>query len=297
MAARDNNIGPISLSVLLHVLLFASMGMAFNFARPAPITPMAIQATLIVDTDVLELPPVADEDPEPVVEVEEPEPEVIEPEPEPEPEEVEPEPVVEEPDNNNSEELRRQAEEEKRIEDALIEKERIEKIRLQEEADKREREKEEQDRKKREEEEKERQRVEAERKRKEDAERQREENERLRRELESEQRAQEIEDEARRLAARNSPAMDAYVFAISQRISQKWSAPASADEETLCSVRVTQDPGGYITGVNILSCNGDDAVRRSVEAAIRNSSPLPRPSDPALFERNLTVNLRLARDD
>lgn len=299
MASRDNNIGPISLALLLHVLLFASMGVAFNFARPAPITPMAIQATLFVDTDILELPPVADSDPEPIV-APEPEPEVVEPEPEEDEPEPIPEPIIEEPDNeepDNSEELRRQAEEEKRIQDALVEKERLEKIRQQEEAEKRQREKDEQERKQREEEEKERQRIEAERKREEDIQRQREENERLRRELEDEQRAEEIADEARRLAARNSPAMDAYVFAISQKIGRNWSAPASADAETLCSVRVTQIPGGDITGVNILSCNGDEAVRRSVEAAIRRSSPLPVPSDPALFERTLTVNLRLARDD
>lgn len=283
------------MAVLLHLLILAAMFSAFSFARPTPITPMAIHATLVVDTDVLELPPVVQPPPEPEETVEEVIVEEVVEEPEVDTPEPIPEPPVEEPDN--SEALARQAEEEKRIQDALIEKERLEKIRQQEEAEERKREKEELERKQREEEEKERKRQEAEQKRLDDIKRQREENERRRRELEADQRAQEIEDEAIRMAARNSPAMDAYIFAMAQKIRRNWNAPASANAETLCSARVTQIPGGEITGVNILNCNGDDAVRRSVEAAIRRSSPLPEPSDPALFDRNLTINLRLATDN
>ena len=48
---------------------------------------------------------------------------------------------------------------------------------------------------------------------------------------------------------------------------------------------------------NIISCNGDAAVQRSVEAAIRRSSPLPEPSNPDLFDRNLTLNLTLEREN
>ena len=249
------------MAVVLHVVLFGSMLVAFDWARPVPITPMAIQATLVT-----ELPEVAP----PVVE------KLPEPEPEPEP--------------DNSEELRRQAEEEKRVQDAFIEKERLEKVRKQEEANRIKRERDEEARK-------ERERQEAERKRQEDIQRQREENERLRKELEAEARQAELDAEERRFTTRNSAAMDAYVFAIGQKIRRYWAVPASADSETRCTVLVTQLPGGDIVGVNIRSCNGDDAVKRSVEAAIRKSSPLPEPSDPDLFDRNLTLNLTLERDD
>ena len=105
MAASPNNFVPISLAVILHVLLFGSMLVAFDWARPTPFTPMVIQATLVTEIPE-DTPPVIEEEPEP-------EPVVEEPEPEP----------------DNSEELRRQAEEEKRIQDAFIEKERLEKIR------------------------------------------------------------------------------------------------------------------------------------------------------------------------
>jgi colicin import membrane protein len=216
-------------------------------------------------------------------------PPVVEEKPAPEPEP--------EPEPDNSEELRRQAEEEKRIQDAFIEKERLEKIRKQQEANRIKREQEEAQRKRDEEARKERERQEAERRREEDIQRQREENERLRLELEAEQRQAELDAEERRFTTRNSAAMDAYVFAIGQRIRRNWAVPASADSETRCTVSVTQLPGGDIVGVNIRSCNGDDAVKRSVEAAIRRSSPLPEPSDPDLFDRNLTLNLTLERDD
>jgi len=275
---RDNqNIVPVSMALLLHVVIFTSMVVAFDYARPMPFTPLAVQATL-----VQEVPEKA------------PPPPVVEPEPEPEPVIAEPEP---EPEPDNSEELRRQAEEKKRRLDALLEQQRLADLKKKEAEEKARKEREEADRKKREEEEKERKRIEAEKKREEDIQRQREENERRRRELEAEQRQAELEAEERRFAARSSAEMAAYQFAIAQKIRRNWAVPASADPETKCSVRVTQLPGGEVVGVNIISCNGDDAVRRSVEAAVRRSSPLPEPTNPDLFDRNLTLNLTLERED
>jgi colicin import membrane protein len=277
VSRANRNIGPVGLSVLLHVMIFASMIIGFDYARPTQFTPLAVKATL-----VQEVPQQA------------PPPPVVEPEPEPEPVIEEPEP---EPEPDNSEELRREAEAEKRRQDALLEQQRLEELKRKEEEERKRKEREEAERKVREEEQKERRRQEAERKRQEDIQRQREENERLRRELEAEQRAAELQAEERRFAARNSAEMAAYQFAIAQKVRRSWAVPASAGPETECSVRVTQLPGGEVVGVNIISCNGDEAVRRSVEAAIRRASPLPEPSDPDLFDRNLTLNLTLERDD
>jgi colicin import membrane protein len=207
----------------------------------------------------------------------------------------EPEPVVEEPEPepDNSEQLRREAEEEKRRLDALLEKERLEKIRQQEEAEQKRKVQEEADRAKREEAEKERKRIEAEKKREDDIRRQREENERIRREAEADARAVEISAEENRMAAVDAGALAVYTAMIKQKIERNWSAPASAGAELKCSVRVRQVPGGEVVGVTILTCNGDDAVKRSVEAAIFKSSPLPEPSDPSLFDRNILLNLSI----
>jgi len=273
VARNGNNFVPISMAVVLHVVLLSSMIVAFDFARPTPFTPMAIQATLV--TEIPETPPP-----------------VVEKQPEPEPE---PEPVIEEPEPepDNSEELRKQAEEEKRIQDALIEKDRLEKMRQQEEADRKRKEREEAQRKKDEEARQERARQDAERKRQEDAQRQREENERQRKELEAEERQAEINAEENRLAAVDSGELAVYMALIRQKVERNWSAPASANAELKCSVRVQQIPGGEVIGVKILTCNGDDAVKRSVEAAIYRSSPFPEPSDPSLFDRNILLNLSI----
>lgn len=272
---QNNNLVPVTMAVLLHVMLFSSMIVAFNLSRPVPITPMAIHATLVTEVPEVDPPAVRQKEPEPVVE---------EPEPEPEPE----------PELDNSEELRLQAEEQKRVQDALIEKERLEKMRQQKEADDLKKAREEVQRKKDEEAKKERERQEAERKRKEDEERQRKENERIRKELEAKQRSEEIAAEESRLASVNSGELAVYIEMIRQRVYRSWSPPASAKSDLLCPVSVRQAPGGQVTGVKILpSCNGDEAVKRSIEAAIYKSSPLPQPSNPALFERDILLNMTL----
>ena len=44
-----------------------------------------------------------------------------------------------------------------------------------------------------------------------------------------------------------------------------------------------------MTNVSIGECNGDQAVRDSIEAAVYRASPLPPPPDPALFDRQLVI--------
>ncbi|HSG96779.1 MAG TPA: cell envelope integrity protein TolA [Woeseiaceae bacterium] len=266
MSRNSLNIGPVGLSVLLHVVIFASMIVAVDYARPTPFTPLVVQATLVPEAPERAAPPPR-----------------VEPEPEP---------VIEEPEPDNSEELRRQAEEEKRRLDALLEQKRLDELKRQEEAERKRKEREEAERKKAEEEEKERQRREAERKRQEDIERQRQENERLRREMEEEERQAEIDAEARRLAAENSPEMAVYQNMIAQKIQRSWAMPASATEDTVCVVRVSQTRTGDVIDANIVSCNGDEALRRSVLAAVNKASPLPEPPNPDLFRAELRITLR-----
>ena len=269
MTRDSKNLGPTGMAVVLHIVVFGSMVVAFDYARPAPFTPMSIQATLVQDIPDTAPPP----------------PPVREPEPEPVIEQPEPEP-------DNSEELRREAEEEKRRQDALLEQKRLDELKKREEAERKQRERDEAERERRDEEEKERKRLEAERKRQEDIQRQREENARQERELEEQFRAQQIEDEERRRSKEGSHEMAAYEFAIQQDIQRNWSPPASMQDDMVCVVNVRQVPGGEVIGVKILSCNGDEAVRRSIEAAIRRASPLPAPLDQDLFRGNLELTMR-----
>jgi colicin import membrane protein len=93
-------------------------------------------------------------------------------------------------------------------------------------------------------------------------------------------------------AARASGEQAQYIALLRARIEHAWIRPASAQTGIDCEVHVTQIPGGEVTGVQVGSCNGDAAVRQSIEAAVYRASPLPAPPDPALFERNLTLNFK-----
>lgn len=103
---------------------------------------------------------------------------------------------------------------------------------------------------------------------------------------------QALEEEERLLAAADSGALSEYVGLIRQKVTRNWTRPASARAGLACEVMVTQIPGGQVTGVQIGSCNGDEAVRRSIEAAVLRASPLPMPDDAALFERNLRFTFK-----
>jgi len=265
-------------SVVLHAGIVASMLFAFDWSRPVtPQVPLAIKGTVITDMPVT-LPPQAAEE-------EQPDPE---PEPEPPPPDPEPEPEPEPPPPDEEQLARIAAEEQARQEELARERERIER---EEEAARQRQLEAEAERQRREEAELERQRQEAERRRQEEIERQQRENERRRREAEEAERqaqlARELAAEQERLDAMNAGALARYQFALQQKIERNWVRPPSATAGTSCEVSVRQLPGGEVVDVVVERCNADEAVRRSVEAAVYKASPLPEPEDPSLFERNL----------
>lgn len=138
----------------------------------------------------------------------------------------------------------------------------------------------------------ERQRVaEIERKQKEEAERRKAaEDTRDREQRESDLRKQ-LEEEEGRSQAENAGLLNQYIALIEQHIVRNWNRPPSARPGLECSVRVSQTSNGTVLSVQIdqSACNGDAAVRQSIEAAVRKASPLPPPPDPRLYERNLVL--------
>jgi len=93
-------------------------------------------------------------------------------------------------------------------------------------------------------------------------------------------------------AAQASGQLAQYQAQIRARIERAWIRPASARPGLSCEVRITQVTGGEVVDVKVGSCNGDDTVRQSIEAAAYRASPLPQPPDPALFDRNLVVTFK-----
>jgi colicin import membrane protein len=59
-----------------------------------------------------------------------------------------------------------------------------------------------------------------------------------------------------------------------------------------CQVELTQVPGGTVTSARVTQCNGDPAVRQSIENAVYRASPLPEPPDPALFESRIVIRFK-----
>jgi len=110
------------------------------------------------------------------------------------------------------------------------------------------------------------------------------------------QREQELrhslEEEERVMAARSSGALASWQAQISARIQRAWLRPSSAKPGIDCVVNVSQIPGGEVTDVRVGACNGDQAVRESIESAVYRASPLPPPPDPSLFERNLEIHFK-----
>jgi colicin import membrane protein len=98
----------------------------------------------------------------------------------------------------------------------------------------------------------------------------------LRRQLAEEEHVHEIE---------SGPLSASYYAILQARMTRSWIKPPTAGPGVDCRVEVTQVPGGEVVGARVTQCNGDAAVRQSIENAVYRASPLPDPPDPALFHR------------
>jgi colicin import membrane protein len=116
-----------------------------------------------------------------------------------------------------------------------------------------------------------------------------------------EQRAQEAreselqqqlanEESEQRLAT--SGVFDKYRALIESHIYRYWNRPPSARAGVQCDLKITQAPGGVVLTVEIGECNGDAAMRQSIENAVLRASPLPLPPDPRAFERVVILQFK-----
>lgn len=110
------------------------------------------------------------------------------------------------------------------------------------------------------------------------------------------------EDSADATQTVGDPAVQSMLFGrytgqISARINRSWRRPRSAvsiDSEATdtfrCQVRITQDTGGNVKEIELISC-GDTAVawQQSLVDAIQRASPLPAPPNPTVFTQALTL--------
>ncbi len=98
-----------------------------------------------------------------------------------------------------------------------------------------------------------------------------------------------LEDEETRSSAGFQSLKASYVRAIQVHVEQRWFEPPGLAPGLSCTIYLTQIPGGDVVGMRFGTCNGNAAVRQSIENAVRNASPLPPPPEPALFEREVEL--------
>ena len=280
MTSQAGRWRPFIFSALLHGVLVAVIvagGWWVTSASTPPLQTLAIEATVVDAKQIGALqrsrqPPAATPQPEPASQPE-PEPE---PEPQPQPEPSRPEPPK--PDRAKEEAAReaaakREADVKRKAELEAKRKAELE-TKRQAEADAKR---------------KAAEAAEVEAKRKAAAEA---EDRRIKAERETDlQRALNAEEE-RRNASRLAGLGAQWAQAIQARVQRAWIRPPSAKAGLDCLVIVTQVPGGTVVRAEVRTCNGDDAVKQSIEAAVFRASPLPPPPDPALFERTLELRFR-----
>ncbi|NOX77191.1 MAG: cell envelope integrity protein TolA [Gammaproteobacteria bacterium] len=118
---------------------------------------------------------------------------------------------------------------------------------------------------------------------------------RRKRELEAAMRAEIAAEQAHRNTEnekRLNSLRGRYIADIQNKVERNWIRPPSAKQGLSCKVAVKQIPGGEVINVTVTQCQGDEVFRRSVETAVYKASPLPRPSDPGLFDREIVFTFR-----
>ena len=117
-------------------------------------------------------------------------------------------------------------------------------------------------------------------------ERERQEQLRQQQELEAQRRAEAEAQQFR--AGQMATLADNYRAAIQAFVTQNWLRPPTAQEGLRCTVRIVQIPGGEVISAAIAGqCNGDEATRRSILAAVERGGSLPYRGFEDVFEREI----------
>jgi len=138
--------------------------------------------------------------------------------------------------------------------------------------------------------------AEAEKKRKEEAEKLKQVEAQRQREAIEERRkkeeaiiAQKVGEEERAFqAGRIATLSDEYQAAIQSFVTQNWLRPPTAKAGLRCTLRIVQIPGGEVISASIAGkCNGDEATKRSIIAAVERGGALPYRGFEDVFAREI----------
>jgi colicin import membrane protein len=99
-------------------------------------------------------------------------------------------------------------------------------------------------------------------------------------------------DAARKATAARASALGDYIARIQAKVRGNWILPQDLQGNPEAIFLVTQLPTGDVLLIKLLKSSGNPAYDTAVERAILKSSPLPLPSDKALFDRELKLTFR-----
>ncbi len=110
-----------------------------------------------------------------------------------------------------------------------------------------------------------------------------------RRQLEATERKKQVEAEQREFRAGQLATLsDKYQIAIQSVVTQNWLRPPTAQAGLRCTLKIVQIPGGEVISAAIAGkCNGDQATRRSIVAAVERVGILPYRGFEDAFEREI----------
>ena len=97
----------------------------------------------------------------------------------------------------------------------------------------------------------------------------------------------EIAAEQSRISAIRAGKLDEWIAMMQQKAERYFSPPLNAGNDFYCEVAVRLIPGGDVASATTRKCDSEQ-LARAAEAAIWKAAPFPMPSDPSVFERNVT---------
>ena len=116
-----------------------------------------------------------------------------------------------------------------------------------------------------------------------------EEQQRLQREAFAQRQADAEAREFR--AGQMATKSDNYQAAIQSFVTQNWMRPPTAQSGLRCTLKIVQIPGGEVISAAISGkCNGDEATRRSILAAVERGGALPYRGFEDVFQREIDFN-------
>lgn len=89
-------------------------------------------------------------------------------------------------------------------------------------------------------------------------------------------------------------AIDQYKAKIIQAIASQWVVPADAKKEMSSQFLIHVAPGGVVLSVKLTRSSGNETLDRSARVAIFKASPLPVPSNPAIFDKFRELRLTVS---